>query len=108
MVKFSIVNRDGSQQELEAPDDMGLNLMETLRAFEYEILATCGGMALCGTCHVKLLDGGENLPEQSDAELDMLDMIPDSESNSRLSCQLMVNDSLEGCTFEICGSLTED
>lgn len=108
MVKFTVVDRDGSSKELEAPDDMGLNLMETLKAFEYEILATCGGMALCGTCHVKLLAGGENLPEQSDAELDMLDLIPDSESNSRLSCQLQVNDNLEGCTFQICGSLTED
>ncbi|MCU7695356.1 (2Fe-2S)-binding protein [Haoranjiania flava] len=103
MVKFTVEDRDGSRQEVEVPEDMGLNLMETLKAFEYNILATCGGIALCATCHVKLLGGGENLPEVGDAEGQMLDTLMDSESNSRLACQLKVDDTLQGCIFKICG-----
>lgn len=103
MVKFTVEDRDGTLQELEVPDDMGLNLMETLKAFEYNILATCGGLALCATCHVKVLQGGENLPEVGDAEGQMLDTLMDSESNSRLACQLKVDNTLQDCTFQICG-----
>lgn len=105
MVKFTVEDRDGSQKELEAPDDMGLSLMEMLKAFEYDIMATCGGMALCATCHVKFAKGLENLPEKNDAELDMLDTLPDADETSRLACQLRVDDSLEDTVFKICGDL---
>ena len=77
MVNFTVEDRDGSRQTLEVPEDMGLNLMETLKAFEYNILATCGGIALCATCHVKVLEGGENLPELGEAEGQMLDIDDD-------------------------------
>ncbi len=103
MVNFTVEDRDGSRQTLEVPEDMGLNLMETLKAFEYNILATCGGIALCATCHVKVLEGGENLPALGEAEGQMLDTLFDAEDNSRLACQLKVNNDLEGCTFKICG-----
>lgn len=105
MVKFTVEDRDGSQKALEAPDDMGLSLMEMLKAFEYDIMATCGGMALCATCHVKFAKGLEKLPEKNDAEMDMLDTLPDADENSRLACQLRVDDSLEESVFKICGDL---
>lgn len=105
MVKFTVEDRDGSKKELEAPEDMGLSLMETLKAFEYDIMATCGGMALCATCHVKFSQGQEALPEMNDAELDMLDTLPDADSSSRLACQLRLDERLEGATFKICGEL---
>jgi 2Fe-2S ferredoxin len=79
--------------------------MEILKASEYEILATCGGMALCATCHVEVLSGGENLPEPEDQELDMLDTLPDSDDNSRLACQLRLTDMNNGLTVKIKGSL---
>lgn len=103
MVNFTVEDRDGTRQDLEAPDDMGLNLMETLKAFEYNILATCGGIALCATCHVKVLEGGDDLPPVGDAEGQMLDTLFDAEENSRLACQLRVDNTLEGCTFKISG-----
>ncbi|MDE1192808.1 MAG: 2Fe-2S iron-sulfur cluster-binding protein [Arachidicoccus sp.] len=103
MVKFTVVDRDGSRQELEAPDDMNLSLMETLKAFEYNILATCGGMALCATCHVKFLEGLEKLPERNDAEIEMLDTLFDADDTSRLACQLRVDDTLENSVFQVCG-----
>lgn len=105
MVKFTVEDRDGSKQELEAPDDMGLSLMETLKAFEYNIMATCGGMALCATCHVKFSKGQDQLPEKNDTEMDMLDTLPDADDTSRLACQLRLDDHLEGTEFKICGDL---
>lgn len=105
MVKFTVEDRDGSKKELEAPDDMGLSLMETLKAFEYNIMATCGGMALCATCHVKFSKGQEGLPEKNDAEMDMLDTLPDADDTSRLACQLRLDEYLESTEFKICGDL---
>lgn len=70
------------------PDDMGLNLMEGLKAEGYNILATCGGIALCATCHVDVLDGYESLPEPSSEEWAMLDTLPNGTPTSRLSCQI--------------------
>lgn len=103
MVKFTVIDRDGSQQILEAPDDMNLSLMETLKAFEYNILATCGGMALCATCLVKFKNGLEKLPPVNDAEIEILDTLPDADDTCRLACQLRVDETLEDSVFQICG-----
>ena len=105
MVKFTVEDRDGTQKEIDAPEDMGLSLMEMLKAFEYDIMATCGGMALCATCHVKFAKGLENLPEKNDAEMDMLDTLPDADDSSRLACQIRVESYLEDAVFKICGDL---
>ena len=61
LIKIGVVDRDGSENILEIPTDINLSLMEILRASEYEILATCGGMALCATCHVEVIEGLESL-----------------------------------------------
>ena len=105
MIKLTVINRDDTAQEIEIPEEISLNLMEVLKAFEYDILATCGGMALCATCHVQVLEGLEQLPEPQDQELDMLDTLPDAGSDSRLACQLRVNETLEGIKIKIRGDL---
>lgn len=79
---------DGHEVSLEAPTDMGLSLMELLKASEFDVLATCGGMALCATCCVDILEGEENLGDIGDDEYAMLDTLPDLLPNSRLSCQI--------------------
>lgn len=68
MVTFTVEDHDGNRQTVEAPDDMGLSLMEVLKASEYPVLATCGGMALCATCHVEILEGQDALGEATDVE----------------------------------------
>ncbi len=103
MIQFTIEDRIGERQTLEIPEGIGLNLMEVLKASEYNILATCGGMALCATCHVEILDGGHNLMPVSDAELDILDTLPSATSCSRLACQLRVDETMVGTTFKIRG-----
>jgi ferredoxin len=101
MITFTVEDRDGTQQPIEIPEGINLNLMEVLKASEYNILATCGGMALCATCRVQVLNGADQLPPPGDAELDILDTLPFVDESSRLSCQLHVNESLEGCLFKI-------
>ncbi len=105
MIKFTVVDRDDTEQEIEIPEGINLNLMEVLKASDYNILATCGGMALCATCHIQVLEGLENLPEPQDQELDMLDTLPDAGSESRLACQLRVDEHLEGIKIKIRGDL---
>ncbi|GAB4031234.1 2Fe-2S iron-sulfur cluster-binding protein [Spirosoma jeollabukense] len=103
MIAFTIEDRNGERQPIEIPEGINLSLMEVLKASEYDILATCGGMALCATCHVQVLDGLDSLPAAQDAELDMLDTLPDANFDSRLACQIRVEESLEGAIFRIKG-----
>jgi ferredoxin len=103
MITLTVIDRDDTKQEIEIPTDINLNLMEVLKASEYNILATCGGMALCATCHIEIVEGHENLPEAEDTELDMLDTLPDAGMDSRLACQLKINDQLDGLVFKIRG-----
>ena len=65
-IKINVQNPDGTITTMEAPTDMGLSLMEFLKGNEYDILATCGGMALCATCHVEVLSGFNELHAISD------------------------------------------
>ena len=102
-IKINIQNPDNSLTTLDAPTDMGLSLMEFLKGNEYDILATCGGMALCATCHVEVVSGFDSLPEISNDEYAMLDTLPNITPNSRLSCQLRLNDSLNNIVVKIMG-----
>ncbi|MBX3242806.1 MAG: (2Fe-2S)-binding protein [Chitinophagaceae bacterium] len=106
-INITIEDRNGERKELELPTDMGLSLMEALKANEYRILATCGGMALCATCHVEVLEGGDKLGPMSDPELDMLDTLPDAGPDSRLACQLRINDDMNNAVFRIRGDEEE-
>jgi len=103
LIKFKVEDRNGDVQDLEIPDDMSLSLMEALKASEYSIMATCGGMALCATCHVQVLEGLERLPLINEDELEMLDTLPDATDTSRLACQLRINDTLSNAYILIKG-----
>jgi 2Fe-2S ferredoxin len=94
----------GERLQLEAPVDMGLSVMEILKAHELDIQALCGGMAICATCHVQVTEGIGSLPPIGDAEADMLDTLPQVGPDSRLSCQLRVSQSLDGAVFRILGN----
>lgn len=102
-IKINILNSDNSVTTLEAPTDMGLSLMEFLKGNEYDILATCGGMALCATCHVEVLEGFDALNAISDDEYAMLDTLPNITSTSRLSCQLKLADNMDNIKVKIMG-----
>lgn len=103
MINITIEDRNGEQKPLEIPEEINLSLMEVLKASDYNILATCGGMALCATCHVQVLKGLDELPEPGDEEMNMLDTLPDAGFDSRLACQIRMNKNMEGMVFRIRG-----
>lgn len=103
LVKINIEDHDGNEQEIEVPTDISMSLMEILKAMDYHILATCGGMALCATCHVQVKNGFESLSEPSDDEWAMLDTLPKLTQTSRLACQIKVNALKDGMSFKLLG-----
>src|SRR6185503_3516287 len=102
-ITINIQNPDNTITSLQAPTDMGLSLMEFLKGNEYDILATCGGLALCATCHVEVVKGYENLNEISNDEYAMLDTLPNITDTSRLSCQLKLNDDMNNIVVKVMG-----
>lgn len=101
LIHIHVEQPDGQVRTIEVPDGVQLSLMEVLKASEYDIMATCGGMALCATCHISVLEGMENLGERTDNELDMLDTLPAADDNSRLSCQIQLDRSLDGLKIKV-------
>ncbi|MBC7616437.1 MAG: (2Fe-2S)-binding protein [Pedobacter sp.] len=100
-ISIQVEDREGNISQLIAPTDMGLSLMEFLKASEYDILATCGGMALCATCCVDVIKGEAQLNEMTDDEYAMLDTLPDVLPNSRLSCQLQLSGNMDGLSVRL-------
>jgi len=103
MIAFQIEDHQGNIQDLELPEDINLSLMEILKASEYPILATCGGIALCATCHVEVKKGIDHLSAANDVELDMIDTLPDATAKSRLACQIRLSEQLQGALFVLKG-----
>jgi len=99
-IKLKITDREGIDHELEVPTSMGLNLMEIFKANELPVEGTCGGMALCSTCHCYILSD-HILKEASDDEEDMLDQAFFVESNSRLGCQIQLSDEHDGLQVKL-------
>lgn len=99
-ITITIIDREGNRGTYEAPTDMNLNLMEFCKAIELPVKGECGGMAMCATCQV-YVESDHVLPDQSDAELDMLDQAFFVESNSRLGCQLHLNEQLDGLVVRL-------
>ncbi len=109
MPKITFIYKDGAQKEVEAP--VGLSVMEVALKNNIEpIEGACGGSLACATCHVYVHpDWWEKvLPANEDAisedEEDMLDLGFDIRKNSRLSCQIMVNDELDGLIVALPGA----
>ncbi len=99
-IQIFVENINGDRQTIEVPTDVSLSLMEVLKASDYSVQATCGGMALCATCHVEVLEG-EAFMEATEAEWEMLDTLPDASDGSRLACQMRVSEAMQGLTLRL-------
>lgn len=103
MPEVCVKARDGSDHIVAAA--VGTPLMEALRDGRLGIDGTCGGACSCGTCHVYIGAEWINLlPVKSSDETMMLEALGEFvplKDNSRLSCQIPVNASIEGLTLEI-------
>jgi ferredoxin len=100
LIKVTVIDRENVAHELEAPTDMGLNMMELCKSYELPVKGTCGGMALCASCHVYVLSEHE-LHEPTDDELNMLDSAFFVKKNSRLGCQIKLHDDLDGLRVQL-------
>jgi len=100
-IHVTVIDREDQIHQIEAPTDMSLNLMELIKAYELPIQATCGGMALCSTCHV-FIESEHKLTERSEAEELALEQSFDmDEDRSRLSCQIPVTEKLDGLVVRL-------
>ena len=100
IINIVVEDRDGVEHNIQAPTDMGMSLMEICKAYELPVEGTCGGMALCASCHVYVLSD-HDLGEQSDDELNMLDQAFFVKDESRLGCQIKMCDELNGLKVKL-------
>ena len=101
MAKITYITHDNQKYEVEVQN--GLTVMEGAVQNDIPgIDADCGGGMACATCHVYVAEKWFNkLPKKEDGEEDMLDMATEPKKNSRLSCQIVVTDELDGLTVNI-------
>tara|TARA_B100001248_G_scaffold244130_1_gene212927 strand:- start:707 stop:1027 length:321 start_codon:yes stop_codon:yes gene_type:complete len=96
MAKITYKDNQGNSKTVNVNN--GLSVMEG--AIQNEIPgidADCGGSMACATCHVYVKEEWLNkLPKAEDAEVDMIDMAFEPKKNSRLSCQIIVSDEVDG------------
>ena len=95
MINITVTDRDGARHEIQGQE--GDRLMEVLREYDWGVAAICGGMCSCGTCHVFLdADWSGRFPVPDFDEEDLVDMLEHKQSNSRLSCQLELQEQHDG------------
>lgn len=95
MPKIIFVFPDGHEQVCDAP--MGISVLEVAHKNEIPLEGACEGSLACSTCHV-IVDPSyyPQLPEATEDEEDMLDLAFGLTHTSRLGCQIIVNDALDG------------
>jgi 2Fe-2S ferredoxin len=101
MPKLIIVSRSGSETAIDAAS--GVSVMENIRDAGFdELLALCGGCCSCATCHVQVDEQWTAVVGKPGAdESDLLDSSDHRQDNSRLSCQLLMTDALDGLKVTI-------
>ena len=101
MTKITYIQNNKKSHSIDVAN--GLSVMEgAIQNNIPGIDADCGGSMACATCHVYVKEEWFNkLPPKEDGEEDMLDMAFEPKKNSRLSCQLIVTDQLEGLVVNL-------
>ena len=79
---------------------MGMNMMELCKSAELPVEGTCGGMAMCASCHM-YVQSDHAIPDKSDDEEDMLDEAFHVTDESRLGCQIHLADDLDGLVVKL-------
>jgi ferredoxin len=102
MVKVSFITAKG--ERVEASAKAGDRLLEVAQNADMPLEGTCEGQMACSTCHVIVAkDWFERLPRASEDEEDMLDLAAGVTRTSRLACQIVLDDSLDGLEVRIPG-----
>ena len=101
MAKIKYIEHKGKSHTIDVAN--GLSVMEgAIQNNIPGIDADCGGSMACATCHVYVKEEWfDKLPKKEDGEEDMIDMAYEPNKFSRLSCQLIVSDELEGLVVKL-------
>ncbi len=100
MAKMTFIERDGTRREVDAP--VGLSVLEIAHKHGIDIEGACEGSLACSTCHVIVdPDWYELLKEASEDEEDMLDLAFGLTQTSRLGCQIIMTEELDGLTVKL-------
>jgi ferredoxin-2, mitochondrial len=99
-VKVTVIDRVGVSHELEAPTDMNMNMMELCKSYDLPVEGTCGGMAMCASCHM-YIQSDHDLGMRNEDEEAMLDQAFFVKSNSRLGCQLHIAANFDGLVVQL-------
>ena len=102
-LKINVTDQDGVKHEIDAIE--GWQVMEIIRDNGLAIKAECGGSCCCATCHVYVdADWQDKIHDMRDDEDDMLDETFDREDSSRLSCQIIMSEELDGLSVILANS----
>ena len=101
MPKITFVQPDGTRQTTEAPP--GMSVMDAARAIHVRGLrGECGGEILCSTCHCYVDDAWiDRLPPRMKKESDLIDFVWEPQKRSRLTCQLVLTEALDGLVVHV-------
>jgi 2Fe-2S ferredoxin len=100
MPKMIFIERDGTRREVEAP--IGLSVLEVAHKHDVDVEGACEGSLACSTCHV-IVDPAwfGSLQKPTEDEEDMLDLAFGLEKTSRLGCQIVITEALDGLTVKL-------
>ena len=102
MPKITFINSDGSRLEVDAP--VGLSVLEIAHRHNVDLEGACEGSLACSTCHVVVdPEWYELLPSAKEDEEDMLDLAFGLTRTSRLGCQIIMTEELDGLTVSLPG-----
>ena len=100
MPKMTFIEKNGQPREVDAPN--GLSVLEIAHKYGVDIEGACEGSLACSTCHVVVdAEWYDLLPEASEDEEDMLDLAFGLTKTSRLGCQIIVSEELDGLTVRL-------
>jgi len=100
MPKMVFIERGGTRREVDAP--VGLSVLEIAHRHDIDIEGACEGSLACSTCHVIVEpEWYARLPEASEDEEDMLDLAFGLTRTSRLGCQIVMTEALDGLTVRL-------
>lgn len=97
---MTFINADGTRKEVDAP--VGLSVLEIAHRNDVDIEGACEGSLACSTCHVIVSpEDYERLSEATEDEEDMLDLAFGLTATSRLGCQIIMSEELDGLTVTL-------
>ena len=100
MPRMTFIERDGTRKEVDAP--LGLSVLEIAHKHGIDLEGACEGSLACSTCHVIVdQEWYDMLAEATEDEEDMLDLAFGLTATSRLGCQIIMSEELDGLTVRL-------